>query len=283
MPHRLAHLLALASVSAQLSSCAILDGFSGDEEPERNNTPSNNQSFPGVLRDFEYVENPRTHRGIGQDCIQAVCPVGKTLLGGGGDFGGVDITRSAPIEGTQSWQLCGRASEQLNWSVQAICASTETFITQTTRNESYQEPTSACALAVCPDGMFALSGGMETDTGSLGASRVREEGYTSWNACAQTQPDTDTNITAYAICIGNQHLWRYSPGQGVLVPTGQRPQECRQIKCEAKEQIVSGGLSWSQDVQLTRSKAISQDTWELCIAGPAGGFWELEAMCFPAP
>ena len=268
-----------------LSGCGLVDGILGlsseDPDPVENNT-NNSNTFQFDFEGVEIIEVRKTHAGNdGVECIQAVCPLGKKLVGGGGDFNAVYVTEDAPRPGLESWGICGIASESSQWMVQAICVDADLDVTRSSETHTISAVGSQeCAQALCPEGSIALGGGYIESGSTAGANRTSVGG---WTACAQGNEEGST-ITATTICADSRMI-DIANQDGERITTKERPEECIQKECREGWRIASGSRAWVGGLTITKSMAIDEHTWEMCGVAPEEGESKgtLEVTCLPDP
>ncbi len=235
-----------------------------------------------IITEVELVEQTGTHPGA-YVCIEADCPSGKVVLGGGGEWDPAIVLGTMQPDTETSFQLCGDSTAGGVWTVQAICGRVSTKSMIVKNEEALPKFVGACIEAICPAGMAAVGGGASWNKQGLPvADRVQTRSglssvANSWGICGFTQ--NDTTWSASTICVegikaNSREKAAQHPGPG--------GSSCFTSQCQAGERAVSGGGLWSLTSSLTKNAlTASGSEWTLCGTTDTAEEWTAVVLCVP--
>ncbi|MEZ4462655.1 MAG: hypothetical protein R3E66_23595, partial [bacterium] len=192
-----------------------------------------------VIRNVELIKATASAAASEYVCAEAVCPEGKTLLGGGGRWDSATVIETnRPLAARGRWTVCGRSMTAFNLEAQAVCAETSATVTSVRESGKIPAGAPACISAKCPDGAVAVGGGFYKVPGiTLLASRP--EGPDAWSVCGGSGLERDW--AADVLCIDAEAAPRAVGRTGAHPGNGR---SCVYAACPAEFQVVGGGGSW---------------------------------------
>jgi hypothetical protein len=138
--------------------------------------------------------------------LEAACPAGTVLTGGGYVIGGAPgdlVVYNSSADGS-SWQIYARnnSASDIVMAVYAVCLSGASGATSQEVSSSASAPASGIndAQATCPSGSMQSGGGFAGNP-SLDVFRNHEHGEFGWEVFVQNRSSAAHSFISYAICL----------------------------------------------------------------------------------
>ncbi len=140
------------------------------------------------------------------DCLESVCPVGTSLVGGGARWTGPFALRGSRPLGSDRWEVCGEAYGDVEVETEALCAVLPDGASTAVFAETVSVPASgstACVSASCPAGMLLAGGGRMALGSGLYRSAPDPDGEDAWQACGFNGTGFSIEVESQVLCLQN--------------------------------------------------------------------------------
>lgn len=235
---------------------------------------------PPLVTGQQRVTITETHPGGGRQCIEAKCPAGMNVLGGGGSWDAtkVKLDQHGPLEGNR-WTICGiDFTGGTQWTAEAICATVVDKGTYAFRSENFDKPKGGtCQEIACPEGMFALSGGgfwSQTPSVQLDHSDWSPEG---WQFCGLGAGDSSWELTVVCMTVP---AGKATAEKDTFDIGASGTDECHTKACPAGLQATSAGAYFPAASKWNSLGPTTANTAEICLSSAEAvqSLW-IRAVC----
>lgn len=223
----------------------------------------------------------------------AVCPAGKSLVGGGAVISSTslseNINSSIPSADGLTWRVYVNNSSATSgtFRVYAICVK-KLAVYSVVAGTGIDNPAGAqnSATVTCAKGTFPLGGGGFASSGSTAVNLNTSIPITrGWRTDVNNASTGDNTATAYVIC--GKKRPGYAEVTGTTTTINPSSQGSATVTCPAGTLVLSGGAfssSGSTAVNLNSTLPISTTTWQSYEDNATTGTNSLTAyaVCIPA-